>query len=71
MAELNVLNSYWLTQMGGQLIGVVQVKTDYEGICYFIGTALGVNKQEDEQSIAKTGARLPREAGDVLMGRRF
>lgn len=48
--KYNVQKSIWFNK-----IGIVQVKTRFSGIKYFIGTGHGANIKEDEQHIAKLG----------------
>ncbi len=63
---MKVLDSIWFHQMGGALIGIVKVQTEYEGIKYFIGTASGVDEEEDAKHIAETGGKFPIEAAEKL-----
>ena len=63
---MKVLESMWFTPMGGQLIGLVAVKTDHEGIQFFIGTAAGHDKAADEDHIAQCGARFPASAAGPM-----
>lgn len=65
---MKVIGSYWFSPMGGQLIGIVKVAMEYEGIGYFIGNGAGADKEADEKLIASTGAAFPNAAGDLLMG---
>lgn len=45
-----VTKSIWFDK-----IGIVEVKTQFNGIKYYIGTGKGTNQKEDEQHIAKLG----------------
>ena len=58
--------------MGGNLIGIVKVQTEYDGIKYYIGPISlqygeSLEKERDEVNIAETGARFPENAGELLM----
>lgn len=65
----NVINSYWFSQMGNfETIGIVHVADEYDGDKFFIGTARGEDKLDDEQHIADTGAKFPLEVGAKLFG---
>lgn len=64
----NVVASTWFTQMGGQLMGVVAVETEYDGLEFRIGIGAGYNQKTDEQFIAKCGAHFPFSAGVELLG---
>ena len=56
MKEYDVIDSIWFTS-GQTVTGIVWVKTEYDGIRTFIGTALhGLDKGDDEQHIAAWGA---------------
>lgn len=63
---MKILDSIWFTPMGGSLIGIVKVQTEYEGIKYYIGTASGANEAHDAQHIAETGGRFPSESAEKL-----
>ena len=66
-----VVNSIWFGSAnwgGPSCIGLVMVKTDYEGVKYYIGCAKGFNQEADEKHIADWGHSFPKNAGDVLFG---
>lgn len=63
-----VVDSVWFTPMGGACIGIVMVETEYDGPVFYIGLGAGVNKDNDEQRIAQTGARFPWHVGAALFG---
>jgi len=66
---MKILGSLWFSPMGN-LIGIVKVQTEYNGIKYYIGSfASGTFKsqEEDEKVIAERGAKFPEEAGKLLM----
>jgi hypothetical protein len=54
--KFNVIDSYWLNK-----IGVVKVKTQFSGIKYFIHQTPGIDKNFDEQFIAKLGTPVTAE----------
>ena len=59
-----ILGSFWFSGCG-----VVRVKTEYDGIKYYIcGTREGRTQKEDENLIANWGSTFPKEAGDALFG---
>ena len=45
--QYEVLNSIWFGK-----IGIVEVKTLFNGIKYYIGKGNGLNQEDDEQHIA-------------------
>lgn len=63
-----VIASTWFTQMGGSIIGVVAVETEYDGLCFYIGNGAGYDQTNDEKYIAERGARFPYAAGVELLG---
>lgn len=65
---MKILDSYWFTEMGGtKPIGIVAVRTDHDGLKYYIGTGYGFDRELDEQRIAKKGARFhPKYIAEVL-----
>ena len=67
-AGYKVLSSVWFTQMGGSVIGVVAVETQYDGLCFYIGNGAGYNQQTDEKYIAERGALFPYHVGVELLG---
>jgi hypothetical protein len=63
---MTVLNTYWFN--GG---GIVQVKTEYDGIVYYIGTwgpLGGMDAVKDANFIADYGNSFPKNVGDALFG---
>jgi hypothetical protein len=64
---MKVLEAYWFTPMGGAIIGIVKVETEYDGIKYYIGTGFGMDQEVDARNIAERGAKFPAEAGEKLM----
>lgn len=64
-----VIDSLWFTPMGGQIIGVVMVETEYDGIVFYIGNGVGYSKENDEARIAERGARFPWHVGMQMFGR--
>ena len=70
---MKVLDSIWFTPMGGgDIIGIVKVQTEYDGIKFYIGTihcypGESLNKETDEKIIAETGAKFPKDNGLMLM----
>jgi len=54
--KFNVIDSYWLNK-----IGVVKVKTQFSEIKYFIHQTPGIDKNFDEQFIAKLGTPITAE----------
>jgi len=50
MSNYNVLDSLWFGK-----VGIVAVKTEYDGIKFYIGTGYGISQEEDEQHIAAWG----------------
>jgi len=64
---MKVIDAYWFSQMGNvSIIGIVKVFDEFDGDKYFIGTAPGDDKEEDQRHIADTGAKFPKEVGDLL-----
>ena len=64
-----VLESIWFSPMGGQIIGIVMVETEYDGIVFYIGNGAGHNQKNDERLIAERGARFPWHVGMEMFGR--
>jgi len=58
MKEINILNSVWFSPLAGPAIGIVIIDNGYEERAH-IGHAAGHDQVQDEQSIAKTGAKFP------------
>jgi len=48
--KYDVTNSIWFDK-----IGIVEVKTKYSGIKYYICEAKGLDQKQDEQYIARVG----------------
>ena len=65
---MKILDSIWFTQMGGSIIGVVAVETEYDGLCFYIGNGAGHDKDRDARYIAERGARFPYHVGVELLG---
>jgi len=69
---MKILDSYWFSPMGGDLIGVIKAQTEYDGIKYYIGTIKtwpgeSLNKKNDEITISERGAKFPEKAGKILI----
>jgi len=70
---MKIIDSYWFTPMGGDIIGIVKIETEYSGIKFYIGTIKkwpgegGLDKEIDEKIIAETGAKFPEYLGIQLM----
>jgi hypothetical protein len=70
---MKILDSYWFTPMGGDIIGVVKVEYDYTGVKFYIGNVYkypgegGLDKKKDEITIAERGAKFPIDAGKLLI----
>ena len=64
---MKILRTHWFTNKDGT-IGIVHVKTEYDGLRYFIGRARGNDEIFDAQYIAEWGSSFPEDAGDVLFG---
>lgn len=61
---MKILNTLWFTQLGGPLIGVVDVDfEDGEGVQSYIGTGNGWDEQADAKHIALCGARFTLPTG--------
>lgn len=63
---MKVLASYWFSPMNGAVIGVVMVKSDHDGVVFYIGQGAGHNKENDEKRIAEQGSWFPFQAGRAL-----
>lgn len=63
-----VTDSIWFTPMGGAVIGIVLVETEYDGPVFYIGNGVGHSKENDEARIFERGARFPWSAGAKLFG---
>lgn len=61
-----ILDSRWFSDCG-----IVRMKTEFDGIRYYIcGTdhSDGNSQAQDEAYIASWGSTFPKDAGDVLFG---
>lgn len=64
---MTILDVQWFS--GRALIGIVQVKDDWEGIKYYLTTVPNPSTPEaDAQFIADYGSTFPWAAGNVLFG---
>ena len=63
-------NVLWFS--GRSLVGIVRVKTEFDGVHYYIGSPPGEekgnNEEEDVEWIANWGSRFPRNIGEILFG---
>jgi hypothetical protein len=60
----NIINSTWFSQLGHPgTIGIVHMLDEFDGDLFFIGTADGYDKIDDERHIADTGGKFPIDAG--------
>ena len=59
----NVTHVMWFNN-----IGIVRVDDLYDGPKYYIKTIIGINPEEDKQSIAEWGSTFPDDAGYALFG---
>ena len=50
MIGFDVTKSIWFNK-----IGIVEIKTQFYGMKYYIGEGKGLDKHEDEQHIARVG----------------
>ncbi|MCK9544997.1 MAG: hypothetical protein M0R03_23525 [Novosphingobium sp.] len=65
---MEILGSYWFTPSGGMsVIGIVKTKNEVQEIKYYIGTAVGFSKKEDEKHIAMYGSKFPIDVGNKLI----
>lgn len=57
---------------GRSNVGIVQVKDEWEGIKYYIGSPPGMewgnSEDQDKMWIASWGSTFPKDAGDKLFG---
>ena len=60
------MTSKVLDKMWFNLVGIVKVQTEYDGIKYYIKEVDGLDEDRDAKSIAFWGATFPNDAGDVL-----
>jgi len=60
---MKILDAIWFN-----LVGIVKVETEFDGVKYYIGVGLGNNEQMDRRSIATWGNPFPKSAGDKLFG---
>lgn len=65
-----LLDTMWFTS-GKGLVGVVAVRTEFDGVKFYISPADGFNEVIDANLIMSHGARFPQEAGYALFGREF
>ena len=64
---MEIIDAYWFSQMGAtNILGIVKTTDEFEGDRYYIGTATGNIQEEDKIHIAETGAKFPKEVGDLL-----
>lgn len=67
---MKILDSIWFN-----MVGIVRVEDEYDGIKYYIGTIDlndgGVSEKNDSEHIADWGNTFPNEAGDVLFGEKI
>jgi hypothetical protein len=61
---VKLLGVMWFS--GQQCVGLVRCEVEYEGICYYIGVASGMDEKVDTEHIMAWGARFPNNAGDLL-----
>lgn len=56
---MKITNAIWFTQMGGPLIGIVIGEDSHSGEKkVYIGTASGIDEEEDSKHIASRGAKF-------------
>jgi hypothetical protein len=65
--EMVILNSIWFTNHCG-CIGIVRVRTEYDGVKYFISSVCGIDQKSDEKYVAEWGSTFPQDAGNLLFG---
>jgi hypothetical protein len=63
---MTLLDVMWFS--GQSCVGLVRVQHEYDGIVYYIGTAMGSDETVDSEHIMAWGARFPNDAGDLLFG---
>lgn len=64
---MKVLDSIWFSPMlETKIIGIVKCEVEYEGIKYYIGTAMGGSQEHDAIHIAQHGATFPSDAAEKL-----
>lgn len=63
---MTLLDVMWFS--GQQCIGIVRCQTEYDGIQYYIGNAMGGDADIDAEHIMAWGACFPINAGDLLFG---
>jgi hypothetical protein len=65
---MKILGSVWFSPAGSMsVIGIIKTKNEVEEIKYYIGTAIGASKEEDEKYISMYGSKFPKESGDKLI----
>jgi len=60
MEKYNVIYSTWFTSLRG-CVGIVVIENGIGEFKAYIGSCIGINKEEDEQTIASWGAKFPLE----------
>lgn len=64
---MKILGSYWFSELGGKVIGIVVVDTGFE-IKAYIGNGDGHDQSQDESRIARHGAKFPVDVAREMMG---
>ena len=64
---MEILDVMWFC--GRTNVGIVKVNDEYDGIKYYIGSAMGIKEKDDMQHIADWGSTFPKDAGDLLFRR--
>ena len=67
MSDSIPMNVMWFTNTKGT-IGIVKVKTPYEGIQYYISAVDGFMEKMDVIQVIAWGSRFPDDAGKALFG---
>lgn len=57
----NVDDTMWFN-----LVGIVKVKDQYDGVKYYIKEVSGLDEYQDAQNIANWGSSFPKDVGDLL-----
>ena len=55
-----------LDKMWFNMVGIIKVQTEYDGIKYYIGEVSCCNEDQDAKHIADWGSSFPKDAGDIL-----
>jgi len=63
---MKIKGSVWFSPLNGKIIGIVLVDNGYEEKAY-IGNGIGLDQEQDEKMIAKTGAKFPLELAKKLI----